>query len=82
MFEPELELVFELEPKTGRSDAGGLYRTFLTGPVWAFITFEGDFNDLKSKWAVLDDKPFFKYIDGSRAVYRISPNCSFPQISK
>ena len=22
------------------------------------------------------------YIDGSRAVYRVSPNCSFPQISK
>ena len=25
---------------------------------------------------------WFKYIDGSRAVDRISPNCSFPQISK
>ena len=23
-----------------------------------------------------------EYIDGSRAVYRVSPNCSFPQISK
>ena len=29
------------------------------------------------KWGVL-----IPYIDGSRAVCRVSPNCSFPQISE
>ena len=27
-------------------------------------------------------RPVGEYIDGSRAVYRLSPNCGFPQISK